>query len=138
MVKPLPDPIDSLVLRTDFSDDAVWEQVRTAISMPVGDFQAHVEFVDDPEYRDLTVDELTQCVARNSTLTEIYVVDVLTIADPEHPVMVVDVCEEPGRNFRVIPSEMWCVENNLSIANMDWEDFAESLDHNGVFRGFSL
>jgi hypothetical protein len=138
MVKSLPEPIDSLVLRTDFSDDAVWEQVRAAISAPHGDFQAHVEFVDDLEYRDLTVDELTHRVAETSTLTEIYVVDVLTIADPEHPVLVVDVCDEPGRNFRVIPAEMWCVENNLSIANMDWEDFAESLDRDGVFRGFGM
>lgn len=138
MVKSLPESDDSLVLRTDFSDDAAWEEVRTAISVPVGDFQAYVELVDDREYEDMTVDELTSLVSEQSNLTEIYVVDVLTIADPEHPVLVVDVCDEPGRTFRVIPTEMWCVENNLSVANMDWEDFAESLDENGVFRGFEM
>ncbi|MFF0717196.1 DUF6924 domain-containing protein [Micromonospora sp. NPDC003816] len=38
--------------------------------------------------------------------------------------------------FRVVPSEMWSVQNNLTIANMDWEDFAENVDGDGIFRGF--
>jgi len=28
------------------------------------------------------------------------------------------------------------VENNLSLANMDFEEFADSVDADGVFRGF--
>lgn len=43
---------------------------------------------------------------------------------------------EPGRTFRALPSEVNGIESNLSIANMDWEDFAESVDDDGVFRGF--
>jgi uncharacterized protein DUF6924 len=31
---------------------------------------------------------------------------------------------------------MWGVENNLSLANMDFEEFADSVDADGVFRGF--
>jgi Domain of unknown function (DUF6924) len=31
---------------------------------------------------------------------------------------------------------MWSVENNLSIANMDFEDFADATDDDGIFRGF--
>jgi hypothetical protein len=38
--------------------------------------------------------------------------------------------------FRVVPAEMWSVQNNLSIANLDWEDFAGSLDDEGICRGF--
>ena len=30
----------------------------------------------------------------------------------------------------------WSVENNLSIANMDWEEFADAVDDAGIFRGF--
>lgn len=138
MVKSLPESDDSLVLRTDFSDDAAWEEICKVIISPVGDFQACVEFVDDSAYDGLTVQDLTELVGEESEFTEIYLVDTVTIFDPEHPVLVVDVCDEPGRSFRVIPTEMWCVENNLSIANMDWEDFEESLDENGVFRGFGI
>ena len=47
-----------------------------------------------------------------------------------------DLLGEPGRTFRVIPSEIWGVENNLSIANMGFEEFADAVDSDGVFRGF--
>jgi hypothetical protein len=43
---------------------------------------------------------------------------------------------EPGRTFRVIPGEIWGVENNLSLANMDFAEFADSTDRDGLFRGF--
>lgn len=138
MVNPLPESEVSLVVRTDFSDDAAWDQVRKAISTPTGEACACVEFIDDHEYEDLAIDELVRLVDEESDLTEVYLVDVLTVADPEHPVLVVDVCDEPGRFFRVIAEQLWCVENNLSIAMMDWEDFAESVDENGVFRGFGM
>lgn len=43
---------DALVLRTDFSNSAAWEQICAAIRQPVGvqGFQAYVEFLSDPEY----------------------------------------------------------------------------------------
>lgn len=30
----------------------------------------------------------------------------MTLSHPEHPLLVMDLSEEPGRTFRVIPSEM--------------------------------
>jgi len=63
-------------------------------------------------------------------------VDRVALTDPEHPILVVDLMDQPGRTFRVIPSEAWGVENNLSIANMGFEEFAEAADEDGVFRGF--
>ena len=39
--------------------------------------------------------------------------------------------------FRVIVSELWAIENNLNLANMDWEEFAEAVGDDGIFRGFS-
>jgi hypothetical protein len=35
----------------------------------------------------------------------------------------------------VIPAEMWAVENNLSTANMGFEEFANGADPDGVYRG---
>jgi hypothetical protein len=63
-------------------------------------------------------------------------VDTKALADHEHPVLVVDLQEDPGRSFRVVPSEAWGVENNLRLANMDFAEFADSVDEDGVFRGF--
>jgi hypothetical protein len=65
-----------------------------------------------------------------------FIADVTTFSDAEQPVLVVDLNEQPGRTFRVIPRELWGIENNLSIANMDYDDFAKSADADGVFRGF--
>lgn len=42
--------------------------------------------------------------------------------------------DEPA--FRVIPSQLWSVENNLNISNMDWRDFFQATGAGGVFRGF--
>ena len=41
-----------------------------------------------------------------------------------------------GKTFRVAPAYMWSVENNLSLANMDFSEFADHVDAGGVFRGF--
>jgi hypothetical protein len=77
----------------------------------------------------------------------LFIADSITFASPEHPILVVDlddkvlsVAEFPEITdrtpFRCIPSELWSVENNLNIGNMDWEEFAREVGHDGVFRGF--
>jgi len=32
--------------------------------------------------------------------------------------------------------ELWSVDNNLNLANVDWDEFADNVDRAGVFRGF--
>ena len=44
--------------------------------------------------------------------------------------------DESGRWFRVVPGRMASVENNLSLANMGFREFADSTDPDSVFRGF--
>jgi hypothetical protein len=44
--------------------------------------------------------------------------------------------DDPGRVFRVVPSQILGIENNLSTANMDFDEFADSVGEDGVFRGF--
>ena len=123
------------MLRTDFTDDAGWASLCVAIQLPQSDddFDACVECFSDPAFSGVTADQL---VALNSGHTFIFVVDSMAIADPDHPVLVVDLHDNPGRTFRVVPSEMWGVENNLSLANMDFDDFVNNTDARGVFRGF--
>jgi hypothetical protein len=138
-MKQIPETNNALVLRTDFSGAAAWESICAAIREPAGEFQfqAYVDFVSDPEYDGLTVEQLLSLIPQGSNHTFIFIVDHVALSRPDHPILVVDLYTEPGRTFRVIPSEMSSVENNLSIANMDFEDFAESVDEDGVFRGFS-
>jgi len=63
-------------------------------------------------------------------------VDKVTLKNPENLVLCVDLYENPGDSFRVIPTEMWAVENNLSLANMEFEEFKNATNAENVFRGF--
>ncbi len=134
-MKNIPETGQSPVLRTDFSDESVWQVVCTAIEEPVGDFRASVTFVSDPAFKGITVEEAVERAKKDVNF--LFIVDDATISHEEHPILVVDLLHEPGRTFRVIPSEMWSVENNLSLANMDFGEFADRVDDDGVFRGFS-
>ena len=42
----------------------------------------------------------------------------------------------PGRTFRCVVEEVASIEANLSIANMDFHEFADNVEADGVFRGF--
>ena len=55
---------------------------------------------------------------------------------PQRTLLVVDRLHERGRWFRVTLEEAWAVENNLSLFNMDFFEFASAVDDDGVFRGF--
>ncbi|HEU4811705.1 MAG TPA: hypothetical protein VFT00_06170, partial [Nocardioides sp.] len=57
----------------------------------------------------------------------------LSISDPEdaeifHSFM--------GRTFRAVVPEISSIEANLSISNMNFHEFADGADPDGVFRGF--
>ena len=137
-MKKLPRTANALLLRTDFSDDAAWRALCEAVERPSDDgFQANVDCVSDPAYDGLTVGQLVTLAANErDCFFFAFVADHTTFSTPEQPILVVDLHDRPGRTFRVVPREMWGVENNLSLANMDYEEFAESVDADGVFRGF--
>jgi hypothetical protein len=131
----IPDDLHSLVVRTDFVDESAWLAARRALTTTTGEFTANLQFVDDRRYENLTIDGLL-ALTDGSDQTFIFLVDRETLSHPDHPVLVVDLFEDGrGRTFRVTPSAIWAVQNNLVIGNMDWEDFSESLDADGVFRG---
>mgnify|MGYP000132335464 FL=1 len=56
---------------------------------------------------------------------------------PGHPIQVIDLSTESRRPFRCIARELWGVDNNLNIANMDWQEFADKTNRDGVLWGFA-
>ena len=135
-MKQISETENPLVLRTDFSNEAAWETICATIRQPVGDFRAYVNFIDDVEYRDITKDQLLGLVPKSYSHTFIIVVDQTAIFSPDFPLLIVDLYDGSGREFRAISSQIQSIQNNLSLANMDFEEFAESVDKGGVFRGF--
>jgi hypothetical protein len=132
------DPFDnSPLVRTDFSDDAAWQSlVRAATAESPDGFLAELRIVDDSRFADCSVVQLIQQGEGWHRASVLFVADPEALSSREHPILCVDLSHEPGRSFRCIPSELWGVENNLRLANMDWEDFAEAVDGKGIHRGF--
>ena len=130
----LPDAENALVVRTDFSDQGAWETVQREITEPVDGFQAYVHFVDDRELSGLSLPEIVKAAGHDRSY--VMVVDRTAIESSEHPVLVIDLYDEPGRTFRALPSCVQSIENNLSISNMDFEEFARAVGKDGIFRGF--
>ena len=138
IMKKLPQTQYPLVLRTDFTDPSAWEKARHAILKPFGDYRASVAFIDDVAYRDITQEQLLQIIPDNDHHRFIIVFDYLTVSMPESPLLIVDLYEDPGRTFRAIPSQIFEIQSNLSLANMDFSEFADFVDQDGVYCGYPL
>jgi hypothetical protein len=136
-MKPIPHTPDPFVLHTDFSDDAAWREICAAIREPQGDFYAYVEFLDDPEFAGLSEEQGLQAVSEHYFHNFIIVADRDAMVLPGHPLLIVDLRQDRGRAIRALPSKIQSLENNLSISNMDFEDFAGAVDSDGVLRGFT-
>jgi hypothetical protein len=125
------------VIRTDFTNDSAWKTIQREISATnILGFSANVRFIDDKQYGGLSGQELLQRIPGLNEYGCIFVADATAMSAGEHHLLVLDPSNPTAKTFRVIPSEAWGVENNLSIANMDYSEFADSADPDGVFRGF--
>lgn len=63
-------------------------------------------------------------------------VDATTGGSPDHPILVINLGDDPCPSFHSTPAGVQSIENNLSIANMDYMEFADAAGDDGVFRGF--
>lgn len=134
---PQPDDLTSLVLRTDFSDDTAWRALKAAIESQ--EEYPSATYVSDPRYAGVTVQALVDADAAASDddkVTYLFLADATTMTDDERPLLAVDLYDEPGRTFRLPPRCYAEVSANLSIANMDFAEFADAADESGTFRGF--
>ncbi|MER5185384.1 hypothetical protein ABT009_45165 [Streptomyces sp. NPDC002896] len=138
MTLPQPADLTSLVLRTDFSDDAAWDAVRAAIDG--ADVHPNATYVSDPRFTEVSIQVLVDedaAAEEDDKITYAFLADTTTMTEPSRPLLVVDLYDEPGRTFRVPVRWFSEISANLSIANLDFADFADTADGSGTFRGFS-
>ena len=121
----LPDGPDLglLLIRTDYSSQDAWHRALGAATTiyPGDDWRngALLTPVEAPE------------------LSAVAVADEQSMRDDT--ILFLDLNEfggEIGRTFRAIPREIEPITANLSLANMDFSDFADNADADGIFRGF--
>jgi hypothetical protein len=105
--------------------------------------------VDDRAYDGVTVDGLLAMSFEDPEIPYVLIADRVTMSDPEHPLLVVDLYRDDEddarpegardrepRTFRALPNQVASITANLEIGNMDFEEFADRVDGDGVFRGF--
>ncbi|WP_426502787.1 DUF6924 domain-containing protein [Dactylosporangium sp. McL0621] len=132
-VLPQPQDRSSLILRTDFTNDAAWAELQAAIGTE------GATYISDVSHTDVTIQSLIDAdtaAADEHKLTYLFLADATTMTDAEHTLLAVDLYQEPGRTFRLPPRRYADVSANLSISNMDFHEFADAVDESGTYRGF--
>jgi hypothetical protein len=132
----IPKTVNPLVLRTDFSDEPAWKLLCKALQEPDDQLNLILDFISDPAFDGLEAVEIPSRILESSSHTFAIIVDHTALAHSGNPVLVIDLHDKPGRTFRVIASTLGEVANNLSVANMEFDEFAEAVDKDGIFRGF--
>jgi hypothetical protein len=130
---PQPGDLAGLVLRTDFTDDSAWLRVQELYG------EEGTTYVSDPAYAGASIADLVAADAAaddGDKILDLFLADAVTMTVAGHPLLAVDLSEQPGRAFRVLPDSFDEVAANLSIGNMDFADFADAADATGIFRGF--
>lgn len=154
----------TVLVRTDFDDEDAWATVLRRVTAPVdflnpgaepaeatdpGELYApRLEVIDDPANTGVSPDDLVRLLpADHRGHGYVLLVDARSMAevtaDGELTVTYVDLSWDPewddtppGRSFRVLDREVAWIEANLAISNMCFEDYFDSVDPDGVFRGF--
>jgi hypothetical protein len=134
----LPQTGGSPVLRTDFADQAAWEAIRNEIQQPTpeGFNKAGVDFIDDRAYEGMSKEQLLAAVPQEYSHSFIIVVDAFAVTTQDHPVLVINLWKRSGAELRAVASEVYLIENNLSLGNLSFEDFVGVAEKTGgVYRG---
>ena len=134
-MKKIPTTECALIVRTDFSDQSAWERLTAALREPPDPFIFNMEILDDRDNDGATLEQLMGALPEDYPHSFMVVADRIAISKADNPMLVVDLSEERGRQFRALAANVPSIENNLSIANMGFEEFADSVDESGVFRG---
>ncbi|HEY0311241.1 MAG TPA: hypothetical protein VGC56_01965 [Allosphingosinicella sp.] len=125
----------SPLLRTDFSDEAAWKALIAAVSAPSPEgFRAEIYPVENRDFEGAEADRVAAADWNDAGI--LFIADRDAMQGDEQAVLCVDLVDGSSQPFRCIASELWGVENNLRLGNMDYSEFADLADVSRVFRGF--
>ncbi|MET9633857.1 hypothetical protein ABZX92_41020 [Lentzea sp. NPDC006480] len=136
----------ALLIRTDFDQQQVWDDLCELIrKYPAEGLLTDLLLIDDSCYEGATAEQLLNLVPDDAGYPYIAIADAVTAELAERPqdrsLLIVDSGylddeDEAGGTLRALVSEFPSIDANLSIANMEFGDYAEAADVDGVFRGF--
>lgn len=125
----------SLLVRTDFSDNEAWATLIRDAAKPYGPngFMATFTPIDDRTFEGMGAEGLS---VHGGDAFFVFAADQQSMHGPDRTLLVVDRLHDRGQSFRVAVDHAHSVENNLSLFNMDFFEFARAVGEDGVFRGF--
>ena len=137
MPPPLPAGDSALLIRTEFSDSKTWQAIVDATTRENPDgFAANLTVVSNPAWASASAKDVLTAHASDKERVVAFVFDAAAVSDEKHSLLCINLASKKKvRTMRVLPSEVWSVENNLTLGNMEWNDFASALKE-GVFEGF--
>jgi len=131
----LPPTENALLVRTDFSNQNAWKRLISDAQEPADPFIFSMEIVDDRANSGATAEQIMTALPAEYPHSFIMLADGPSMSEPDFPLLVVDVTGDAGRRFRAVALQIASIDNNLSLGNMDFAEFAESVDETGIFRG---
>jgi hypothetical protein len=134
-MKTLPTTETALIIRTDFSDQATWETLTAVLREPEDPFMFNMELLEDRDFDGATAGQLLNALPDDYPHSFIVVADSVSMSESDHPLLLIDLLEDRGREFRAVAAQVPTIDNSLSIGNMSFEEFADLIDETGVFRG---
>jgi hypothetical protein len=137
-MKQIPVIETAVLIRTDFSNDEAWDKLKSTASNPPDPFIFTLEIIDDPDFANMTPEKLLEAIPADYPHSFLVVADSTALNSRDNPLLVIDLLEKRGRQFRSTASQIASVENNLSIGNTAFEEFTNAVDDRGIFRGFEF
>ncbi|GGK30147.1 hypothetical protein GCM10011583_72590 [Streptomyces camponoticapitis] len=149
------DAFAALIIRTDYADETAWQMIVAEVSQPSGaggEYEARVHLVDDPVWAGSTPAAVRAAVRQDDQLSVVFVADRTTMQSAQHPLLALNISDEdkdldpmyyqelidspPAQEFRTTPGAVHDVHANLSLANLDFDGFAEAAlaDSEGILR----
>ena len=98
-------------------------------------FVANLSVVDDPAWAGASVEAVIAAHAGDKVRVVAFLFDAAAASDKRRALLCISLASKKVRTIRVLPTAVWSVENNLSLGNMEWRDFANALKE-GFFEGF--
>lgn len=127
-----------VLFRTDFSSDRNYNNIINRINNPQNEdgFKPNLKFVSNKNFKNKSVKELKEILVDMSYDHNIFfVLDAQSIDNNENPILCVSMeTNFKVDRFRVLPDNMWIIENNISTTNLIFEELLFSVDKEGIYR----
>lgn len=128
--------IGAKLIKTGVEHSEKWSALVEAARSPEEPFFASFEVVEGAKYEGKTLEEVVQMLSSEPETMLVFIADDRALSEEGFPCIVLDMLVGSETVFRCTAEHLASIENNLSTANMGYEEFHEAAGEDGVFRGF--